>query len=1239
MSTKLRLMNVLVIFVMLFAAFYGPSVQTAQAAVGSPDIVIRQVYGGGGNSGATYKNDFIELYNRGTVAVDITGWSVQYASATGTFTGTTNITPLSGTIAPGAYYLIQEAAGTGGTVYLPSPDATGSLTLSGTNGKVALANIDTALSGTCPTTNVVDFFGYGTANCSETAPTAALSNTTAALRNGNGATDTDNNSADFTIGAPAPRTMPSGTGLATPASGLTGAGTLLTVTVTPGASPASTGITVTADLSTIGGSATQAFFDDATNGDVTAGDNIFSFQATATGTPASLSLPATIADAQSRSGATTIAYQIISPALVVSSTNPANAATDVAVTSPFAITFSESVNVGTDWYTFTCDGNPVAATNSAAPAATITLTPGANLPYHTACTVTVDPSKVSSVSSGGTSLLTGTNTWSFTTQWQPVNVTTTEPANGATGVAVDTTFEINFNQSVLATPTWYTFTCNGNPVASTVAPTGVAADTYIITPSANLPIMSICTVTLLPSSIISATSPVLLTGTNTFSFSTISPDGCPVPPITHLIQPSIGAVQGTGLTAAKTGNLTLKGTITNRSINGNGATPAQYGFFIQDAGDSDPLTSDGMFVYTTQGSAIPVGSAVMVTGAVSEFNKGTQLTPVASGVVACGTAAPIAPVTVNLPDDSDPVNLLERFENMLVHMPQEFTIAQNYFQGRYGQLTVSPGGRLFNPTNGNLPGTPAEQIAANNRRMIVLDDNNYVQNPTITPYLGTGAYPYADIFHPTRAGDLILGGTAPEQGLTGILDQGATNSSAGAYSPWYRIQPTVWPTITRGTNLRTAAPVNPGGNVKVAGFNLLNYFTTLDKEPERSTPPYNGGSNTPRGADSQTELDRQRAKTVAAIIGLGADVTGVIEVENNGETAISDLVDYLNLATAPGTYDYVRDTIPLPPTSDFIKAAIIYKPMAVTPVGASVWSNADIFDRPPLAQTFKSNLSGEKFSVVVNHFKSKGSCPASGDVDLGQGCWNLKRTEQAVALLNFINTTLVPVDPDVIAVGDYNAYGAEDPINTLTNPATPGALINELLRVPSADRYTYVFDGQAGYLDHMLLTSSLDSQVTGVSIWHLNADESGLVDYNTEFKTTGSYPPDPYDGTVPNRASDHDPILIGLNLNNAPQVANPIANQAGVVWRPFQFTFAENVFSDANLVNGDKLTYTADLESGAALPAWLQFNATTRTFSGTPIAPVVLRVRVTATDQSGASVSTVFTLNVKAMYWHPVIRK
>src|SRR5690348_3157307 len=272
----------------------------------SPDVVISQVYGGGGNTGATFKNDFIELFNRGTSTVSLAGWSVQYASSTGS---SWQVTPLVGSIAPGQHYLIKEAAGAGGTTDLPTPDATGTgsgIAMAAGAGKVALVNNTTVLSGTCPTgASIVDLAGYGTGtNCFEgTGPTATLSNTTAALRKAAGATDTDNNNTDFAVGAPNPRNTAatlSGVGSSTPGSAAVGDTVTLQVVVTPAINPTSTGISVTGNLSAIGGSSTQTFFDDGTHGDAVAGDNTFTFQATvapgtATGTA---NLPISLLDLQ-----------------------------------------------------------------------------------------------------------------------------------------------------------------------------------------------------------------------------------------------------------------------------------------------------------------------------------------------------------------------------------------------------------------------------------------------------------------------------------------------------------------------------------------------------------------------------------------------------------------------------------------------------------------------------------------------------------------------------------------------------------------------------------------------------------------------------------------------------------------------------------------------------------------------------------------------------------------------------
>src|SRR4249920_195419 len=175
----------------------------SRAEAVSSTVVISQVYGGGGNAGATYTHDFIEIFNRGSAAVDVTGWTVQYASSAGTTWATT---ALSGSIPAGGYYLIQEAQGAGGTLPLPTPEATGNIAMSATAAKVALVSNATALSGACPSgASIVDMVGFGAASCSEGTPLAALTNTTAAVRKSSGCEETDNNAADFSAVAPTPR--------------------------------------------------------------------------------------------------------------------------------------------------------------------------------------------------------------------------------------------------------------------------------------------------------------------------------------------------------------------------------------------------------------------------------------------------------------------------------------------------------------------------------------------------------------------------------------------------------------------------------------------------------------------------------------------------------------------------------------------------------------------------------------------------------------------------------------------------------------------------------------------------------------------------------------------------------------------------------------------------------------------------------------------------------------------------
>lgn len=578
---------------------------------------------------------------------------------------------------------------------------------------------------------------------------------------------------------------------------------------------------------------------------------------------------------------------------------------------------------------------------------------------------------------------------------------------------------------------------------------------------------------------------------------------------------TIPQIQGSGATSPLVGQtVTTQGVVTKLTNNG---------FFMQDAtGDGDIATSDGIYVFTssTPPSAAAVGNLVSVTATVTEYAVGTGAEAVARPVTELtspsvslvSTGHSIAPTSVFLPESTE--GELERFEGMLVRIDVPMTASQNFFQGRYGQVTLGAGSRLVKPTNLYPAGSPDALALAdeNARRRLILDDGTSAQNPNPTPYFA------AD--NTLRAGDTL------PAGLTGVIDYGlATNLTDGISD--YKIHPTQPVSFTRA-NARTAAPAAVGGNIRVGSFNVLNYFTTLDASGSAGCYPSYTRSDC-RGADSAEEFTRQRNKIIPAILGLNADVVGLMEIENNGQTAVQNLVSGLNAVAGAGTWASIG--LPSGGTgTDAIRVAMIYKPARVSLVGGALSDTNSIHNRPPLAQTFAA-ANGEKFSVVVNHFKSKGSCPSGSGADAdqgdGQGCWNDLRTQQAQALAGFIASNLVPVDPDVVVVGDLNAYGKEDPILELTSLG----FADQIARFDPLGGYSYVFDGEAGYLDHALASASLAAQVAGATHWRINADEPSVIDYNTEFKqpACATCGPDYYSATV-YRSSDHDPVLLGLSL-------------------------------------------------------------------------------------------------------------
>ncbi|MFM2330327.1 MAG: hypothetical protein RLZZ494_2430 [Pseudomonadota bacterium] len=595
----------------------------------------------------------------------------------------------------------------------------------------------------------------------------------------------------------------------------------------------------------------------------------------------------------------------------------------------------------------------------------------------------------------------------------------------------------------------------------------------------------------------------------------------------------IAQIQGTGATSPVVGQaVQTQGVVT---------VLTNTGFFLQDpAGDGDAATSEGLYVALGQAPTVKPGQRVQVEGTVVEHNVGapsnarsaaqtvTQLTQV-SGVSVLGSdRAPVA-VPVQLP--LAPEAGLERYEGMLVTLAGPLVVTDNHYLARTGQLTLAVGERQFVPTNLHRPGTPQAQALAQQqaRSRIVLDDASSVQNPDPTPHLGPE--------RTVRLGDRTAS-------LTGVLDYGLSGAHPNGPSEW-RLHPTQAMQWTRPVP-RSATPPAVGGSVRVASMNVLNYFTTFADGSSISGSKGQGcrqGASTSvencRGADSAAEFSRQRTKIIAALRALDADVVGLMEMQNNGTTAITDLVNGLNAVAGAGTYAAVPDPAS-GAGSDAVKVAMIYKPARLRRVGEALSDVDGIHNRPPLAQMFQT-AQGERLMVVVNHFKSKGSCPstdrarAEGNADAGdgQGCWNGQRVRQAKRLRQWVDGTLVPQTPQVLLLGDFNAHAQEDPIHELTSRGWVDVVGQ---RDPRA--YSYAFEGLTGRLDHALATPALAARVTGAAEWHINADEPPALDYNQEYRqpACARCGPDLYTPSV-FRASDHDPVLIGLDWASPPAPA------------------------------------------------------------------------------------------------------
>jgi predicted extracellular nuclease len=488
------------------------------------------------------------------------------------------------------------------------------------------------------------------------------------------------------------------------------------------------------------------------------------------------------------------------------------------------------------------------------------------------------------------------------------------------------------------------------------------------------------------------------------------------------------------------------------------------GFYLQQATEHGPV---GLFVYMpgatpSDGTLIAPGTHLQLHARTGEYRGQIQLQRV-ERIETCARDQLPEPLAVDWPLSEEQ---LSRKEGLLLTFPQTLTVTGNYELARYGSLRLAAN-RLFRPTN--APGEPQQGD------ILELDDGSYRAFPSPIPYL--------DAEGTRRVGSTV-------EGLTGILTH--------AFDA-YRLHPTLEPRF-ENTNPRPGPLPAPGERLRVATFNVENYFISLGQ----------------RGAANADELERQRAKLAAAVEGLQADILALVEVENDPR-ALADLVEQLSERTGIRYRAVGGDA---DRGSDAIKLALIYRPDRVEAVSELYADNNPAHHRPPLAAFFRSLNGGPAFGIVTAHYKSKTGCPPSGDIDRGQGCWNQRRVEQSEAMNAFLERLAVAEGHErLLLTGDLNAYGAEDPVRTLVHAGLVDLIAREL---PPERRYSYVFRGESGYLDHALASPELAAAVAEVRPWPINADEPTFLGYDGPDNAAPHFRPDPF------RSSDHDPIAVDL---------------------------------------------------------------------------------------------------------------
>jgi uncharacterized protein len=610
---------------------------------------------------------------------------------------------------------------------------------------------------------------------------------------------------------------------------------------------------------------------------------------------------------------------------------------------------------------------------------------------------------------------------------------------------------------------------------------------------------------------------------------TVNPDVCSVPDADLTM---INEIQGAGAATPIDGERVVTRGVVTTAFPSGGATglPNNHGlrgFFIEaveDDRDDDPLTSEGLFVFDFDGLYdAELDDLVYVAGTAGESFGVTQISSNDFRVCADVEVDTTLPPPADLPLPTAPedrAEIMEPLESMRV-THSELTLVEFFQLERFGDVRLSSGGVFDNPTNVVSPYDDEaynEIVAFNAANNIILSSGRTAQNIDRPGPEGTPPLPFLEPGDTLRIGDQLLDQTF-------VLHFSFNN---------WRLQPIDIDELSgqfqkNRTRPRPLTPPEVGGSLTVASYNVLNYFNGDGQ---------GGGFPTARGARNQAELDRQTEKLVAAVTEIDADIVGLIEMENDGGEfqATWTFVEALNEAYGEEVYDFV-DTGVI--GTDAIKQAFIYKPATVELTGDySILDSSvdprfdDTRSRPALAQTFTELATGEAVTVTVNHLKSKGSACAPEDNDPRQGNCNGVRTRAAQAIADWMNDD--PTGQQAVGsliIGDINAYAEEDPITEILER---GYL--DMLKVFAPEDgpvpYSYTFDATQGRLDHALADEDLAPFVTGADEWHINADETQAIDYQLSgpgsFRTAAVaeqyYQPNAF------RSSDHDPVIIGLDL-------------------------------------------------------------------------------------------------------------